>query len=80
MPAENVVHPTRVAVRRLRSTIRVFADLFEPSEAEHLEEELVWWADLLGRVRDLDILAERQAALLAELPAELILGSGCLDH
>ena len=71
---ENVVHTTRVAVRRLRSTIRVFAELFDPSEAGRLEEELVWWADLLGRIRDLDILAERQAALLAELPAELILG------
>jgi CHAD domain-containing protein len=71
---ENVIHTTRVAVRRLRSTIRVFAEFFDPSEAVRLEEELVWWADLLGRVRDLDILAERQAALLAELPAELILG------
>jgi CHAD domain-containing protein len=71
---ENVVHTTRVAVRRLRSTIRVFADLFDASGAEHLEEELVWWAGLLGQVRDLDILAQRQAALLAELPAELILG------
>jgi len=71
---EDVVHTTRVAVRRLRSTIRVFAELFDPSEAEHLEEELVWWAVLLGRVRDLDILTERQAALLAELPAELVLG------
>jgi CHAD domain-containing protein len=71
---ENVIHMTRVAVRRLRSTIRVFADLFDASEAGHLEEELVWWAGLLGEVRDLDILAQRQAALLAELPAELILG------
>ena len=71
---ENVVHTTRVAVRRLRSTIRVFADLFAASEAEHLEEELVWWAGLLGQVRDLDILAQRQTALLAELPVELILG------
>ena len=71
---ENVVHTTRVAARRLRSTIRVFPDLFDASEAEHLEEELVWWAGLLGQVRDLDILAQRQAALLAELPAELILG------
>ena len=34
----------------------------------------MWWAGLLGKVRDLDILAQRQAALLAELPAELILG------
>jgi CHAD domain-containing protein len=71
---ENVIHTTRVAVRRLRSTIRVFSELFDPSEARHLEEELVWWAGLLGNVRDMDILAQRQAALLDELPAELILG------
>jgi CHAD domain-containing protein len=71
---ENVVHATRVAVRRMRSTIRVFAEFFEPAGAEHLEEELVWWAGLLGKVRDMDILAQRQAALLEELPGELILG------
>jgi CHAD domain-containing protein len=71
---ENVIHPTRVAIRRLRSTLRVFSELFDPSEAAHLEEELVWWAGLLGDVRDLDILAQRQAALLDELPPELILG------
>jgi CHAD domain-containing protein len=71
---ENVIHTTRVAVRRLRSTIRVFSELFDPSEAAHLEEELVWWAGLLGNVRDMDILSQRQAALLDELPAELTLG------
>jgi CHAD domain-containing protein len=71
---EDVVHTTRVAVRRLRSTIRIFAELFDTSRAEHLEEELVWWANLLGSVRDLDILAIRQGALLAELPTELVLG------
>ena len=71
---EDVIHTTRVAVRRLRSTIRVFAELFDTSEAAHLEEELVWWADLLGGVRDMDILAQRQTALLEELPAELTLG------
>ena len=71
---EDVVHSTRVAVRRLRSTIRVFADLFDPAEADDLESELIWWATLLGEVRDLDILAERQAALLTALPPELMLG------
>jgi CHAD domain-containing protein len=71
---EEVVHTTRVAVRRLRSTLRVFAELFDPGEAARLEEELVWWANLLGEVRDLDILTQRQAALLAEVPPELILG------
>jgi len=71
---EDVVHTTRVAVRRLRSTIRVFADLFDRAEADDLESELIWWATLLGEVRDLDILAERQAALLTALPPELMLG------
>lgn len=71
---EEVVHTTRVAVRRLRSTLRVFAELFDPGEAGRLEEELVWWANLLGEVRDLDILTQRQTALLAEVPPELILG------
>jgi CHAD domain-containing protein len=71
---EDVIHKTRVAVRRLRSTIRVFADLFDAEQAGRLEEELVWWAGLLGNVRDMDILTQRQQALLAELPPELILG------
>jgi CHAD domain-containing protein len=71
---DDVIHKVRVAVRRLRSTIRVFADLFDAEQAARLEEELVWWAGLLGKVRDMDILTRRQQALLAELPPELILG------
>jgi len=71
---EDVIHKVRVAVRRLRSTIRVFADLFDVEQAARLEAELVWWAGLLGKVRDMDILTRRQQALLAELPPELILG------
>src|SRR5215213_1741638 len=71
---EDVIHKARAAVRRLRSTIRVFADLFDAEQAARLEEELVWWAGLLGKVRDMDILTRRQQALLAELPPELILG------
>ena len=30
---ENVIHVTRVAVRRLRSTIRVFDELFDVAQA-----------------------------------------------
>ena len=71
---ENVVHVTRVAVRRLRSTLRVFAELFDVAQAGHLEDELVWWADLLGVVRDLDILQEGLTAQIAALPPELVLG------
>jgi CHAD domain-containing protein len=71
---EPVIHNTRVAVRRLRSTMRTCADVFDFARVEQLEPELVWWAGLLGAVRDLDILTERMAHRLADLPAELVLG------
>ena len=72
---ENVVHVTRVAVRRLRSTLRVFGELFDVAQAGHLEDELVWWAGLLGAVRDLDILQAGLTGQIAALPPELVLGS-----
>ena len=71
---ENVVHVTRVAVRRLRSTLRVFGELFDVAQAGHLEDELVWWAGLLGAVRDLDILQAGLTEQIAALPPELVLG------
>jgi CHAD domain-containing protein len=71
---ENVVHVTRVAVRRLRSTIRVFDKLFDETKATALEQELVWWAGLLGAVRDLDILQASLSERIACLPPELVLG------
>jgi inorganic triphosphatase YgiF len=51
------VHKTRVAARRLRSTLRVFGDVFAAAPAEELNNELSWYADLLGEVRDRDILS-----------------------
>ncbi len=71
---ENVVHPARVAVRRLRSSLRVFGDLVDVPQAGHLEDELVWWAALLGVVRDLDVLEARLVAAVDALPRELVLG------
>ena len=71
---ENVIHVTRVAVRRLRSTIRVFGELFDIAQAGQLEEELVWWAAVLGAVRDLDILQASMTTRIAGQPPELVLG------
>jgi CHAD domain-containing protein len=71
---EPVIHKTRVAVRRLRSMLRTCAELIDDTRAEQLEPELVWWAGLLGGVRDLDILTERMDHRLAGLPVELVLG------
>lgn len=70
----SVVHPTRVAVRRLRSTLRIFAAALDQEQAATLEAELVWWAGLLGEVRDRDVLGERLAAQVAALDPAFVLG------
>jgi len=60
------VHQMRVAVRRLRSDLRSFADLLAPP-SEHLLADLRWLGALLGAVRDLDVLRgglERDLAAL----------------
>jgi len=70
-----VIHATRVAARRLRSTLRTYEDVIDVARAGALEDELVWFAGLLGGVRDLEVLEARLLADLAELPAELVVGS-----
>jgi CHAD domain-containing protein len=69
------VHKTRVAARRLRSTLRMFDDVFDAAPAEELNNELSWYADVLGGVRDQDILSSRLAKQIADLPAEQVRGS-----
>lgn len=47
------IHDTRVAIRRLRSTLRVFGPLMEDRRgAVRLERQLKWYAGLLGDIRD----------------------------
>lgn len=55
---QTVVHPTRVAIRRLRATLRTFRRVFG-DEAPHLAAELRWFGQLLGDVRDMEVLEER---------------------
>ena len=71
MPA---VHKTRVAARRLRSTLRMFDNVFDAAPAEELNDELSWYADVLGQVRDRDILSSRLTKQIAELPPEQVRG------
>jgi CHAD domain-containing protein len=68
------VHKTRVASRRVRSTLRMFDDVFDAAPAEELDDELAWYADLLGGVRDRDILSARLTKQIAELPPEQVRG------
>jgi CHAD domain-containing protein len=69
-----VVHETRVAVRRLRSTLRIFGDVVDAGSAEELDGELAWYADVLGQVRDREVLSARMIKLIADLPAQHIRG------
>ncbi|CCQ13723.1 putative uncharacterized protein [Rhodococcus sp. AW25M09] len=68
------IHSTRVAIRRYRSTLRVFSSVFEDEPSAHLETELSWYASILGKVRDRQVQRARFAAALRELPPEWVLG------
>ena len=68
------VHKTRVAARRLRSALRMFDDVFDAAPAEELGNELAWYADVLGQVRDRDVLSSRLTKQIAELPPEQVRG------
>ena len=68
------VHKTRVAARRLRSTLRTFADVVDAAPAEELDNELTWYADLLGQVRDREVLSSRLINQIANLPPEHVRG------
>src|SRR6185437_11919058 len=72
---EQPIHDTRVACRRYRSVLRVFADLFEPDQVSALDAELAWFAELLGAVRDVDVVRGLLAEAVRELPAEAVSGS-----
>ena len=68
------VHKTRVAVRRTRSTLRTFGGLFESDRTAHLDDELRWYAELLGDVRDRQVLRKRYREQLDELPDDIVMG------
>jgi CHAD domain-containing protein len=46
----------RVGVRRLRTDLRTFRPLLDPSWANGLRAELAWLADALGAARDAEVL------------------------
>ncbi|MGD9798292.1 MAG: CHAD domain-containing protein [Acidimicrobiia bacterium] len=63
------VHQARVATRRLRSDLRVFAALLDPIWAETLRDDLQSLGRTLGEVRDTDVLLLRFRRQLDELDA-----------
>lgn len=68
------IHDTRVAIRRTRSTLRVFKKQVDPVAGPAFEEELKWFAGVLGDVRDVQVQQQRLRDALEELPDLLVLG------
>ncbi|HXZ82292.1 MAG TPA: CHAD domain-containing protein [Acidimicrobiales bacterium] len=53
------LHASRVALRRIRSLLRTFRALFQPEWASTARADIGWFSQLLGEVRNLDVLALR---------------------
>ena len=50
------IHGMRIAIRRLRAALSLFAEMIEGDDLGALKQELKWMSDLLGAARDLDVL------------------------
>lgn len=65
-PVEQL-HQSRVSVRRIRSAVRTFDDLFQPDSFVHLNSDLEWYGGVLGAQRDLEVMRENLTELLDPL-------------
>lgn len=70
----DAVHQMRVAARRMRSALQAFGRVIDRDQTRELTLELKWMAGELGGARDAEVMAQRCAAMLADLPDELVLG------
>ena len=68
------VHKMRVAIRRLRSTLRTFTPVLDEASARWLRDELGWLGGVLGSVRDADVLRNNLERLLDTLSPSDVLG------
>ncbi|MBJ7378494.1 MAG: inorganic triphosphatase [Sphingobium sp.] len=53
------LHQARVAIRRLRSALKLFKPVLRAADASRFQGELRWLAAVLGEARDLDVLIPR---------------------
>jgi CHAD domain-containing protein len=64
------VHRARVVTRRLRGMFRTFGRLLQIESAPALLDELAWFGDQLGPVRDTDVMLQRLEETCRTLTAE----------
>jgi len=65
----DAVHDARVAVRRIRSTLRAFSPVLDPEWTAAIRAELRWVGKALGELRDADVLTLRLERRLEEVGA-----------
>jgi CHAD domain-containing protein len=65
------LHQMRVGARRLRSDLRTFKPLLDGAWVDSLRDELRWLGQVLGAVRDLDVMRERLHEDAGDLEAGL---------
>jgi CHAD domain-containing protein len=70
----DAVHQMRVTTRRLRSTLQSFSPVLEWSGPQHLVGELRWLGRVLGDARDAEVLEDRLAGALDQVPGEHVIG------
>lgn len=64
-------HDMRVALRRLRSALRLYRRMWSPEAYDELVNELRWFGELLGAVRDHDVSILWLDKALSECPAKV---------
>ncbi|MEU3979136.1 CYTH and CHAD domain-containing protein [Streptomyces sp. NPDC026672] len=72
--APDAVHRMRTTTRRLRGCLRSYRSVLDRGTTDPLRRDLKWLAGELGDERDHEVLVERLASGVRELPGELVLG------
>lgn len=63
------VHQMRIALRRLRSALKVFGGVTRKQSTENITQELMWITNVLGNARDLDVfLTQTLPPMLQQMP------------
>lgn len=70
----DAVHRMRTTARRLRGCLRSYRSVLDREVTDPIRRDLKWLAGELGVERDHEVLRERLASGVRELPGELLLG------
>src|SRR5262249_6626661 len=74
------LHDMRVATRRLRAAVRIFAAGIPAPLQSTLSRELRWLGELLGHVRDLDVQLAKLDSFTSAAPAGFRPALACLQE